>query len=295
MVPTAADTARLTPAGSGVVAGGPSTPRSPPTTGVGITVDGVPLSTDGTLEDGVALAPADALVPAMGGSIVHLPQTPSARIFLGGHVVTAAAQQPTLDVDGRLESVPVAPLLIGGQLYIPVRTLVMDTGYAIQWISREGTIAVDTTPVLARAHLSRPEAAVDLRGAAPSPSASPVIPYTATDLNLMARVVHGEADGEPLAARTGVAAVIVNRVLGPGWPKTIQGVIYAPGQFQAVGYPLFEEGPAAEDIQAALAALHGQDPTHGAIFFYDPAQTWHGSWIFTRHTLVTIADFRFAN
>jgi len=261
---------------------------------VGITVDGVPLAADATIEQGVALASADALVPAMGGSIVHIPHTPSARIFLGGHVVTAAAQQPTIDVDGRTQAVPVAPLLIGGALYVPVRTLVNDTGYALQWLAKGGVIAVETTPLLARAQLSRPQAATDQRGAGAPADPSPVIPYTATDLNLIARVVHGEADGEPMQACIGVGAVIVNRVREGGWAKTIQGVIYAPGQFQAVGYPLFLESPTQQDIQAALAALHGQDPTGGAIYFYAPAQTWHGSWIFTRHTIITIGDFRFA-
>lgn len=292
-MPGATEADQSTSVGGGASVGGAPAPRSPPVSVVSITVNGVPLPDGGTIEQGVAMAPADALVPAMGGSIVHAPQTSVARIFLGGHVVTAVAEQPSVEVDGLLRPIPVAPRLIGGELYIPVRAVVTDTGYAFRWLAQGGTVAVDTQAT-ALPHLSAPVAAADLRVGTPVDSAAHSIPYTAEDLNLMARVVHGEADGEPLNARIGVAAVIVNRVRDPGWPKTIQGVIYAPGQFQAVGYPLFEQGPASEDVQAALAALHGQDPTGGAQFFYDPAQTWRGSWIFTRHTLVTIGDFNFA-
>jgi len=276
---------------------------------VDITVGGIPLGRLGAIEQGVALASADALVPALGGSIVHLPATPDARIFLGGHVVTAMARRTDVNVDGRQVAMPVPPLVIDGQFYIPVGPLAEAAGYDVRWPGRGGSIAVDPIPA-PRLRLSAPAAAADLAEAppassAPAAAAAPptppaptvppaVIPYTGLDLNLMARVVHGEAAGQPTQAKVGVAAVIVNRVRGPGWPKTIAGVIYAPGQFQAVGAPLFEQSPSAADVQAALDALRGADPTGGATFFYNPAQTWSGSWIFTRTTLVTIGAFRFA-
>ncbi len=128
-----------------------------------------------------------------------------------------------------------------------------------------------------------------------TPAPQPVIPYTTADLTLMARVVHGEATGQPVTAKLGVAAVIVNRVRDPGWPKTIPDVIYAPGQFQSVGYPLFANAPSQADVQAARLALAGDDPTGGAVYFYAAAQTPSGSPMFDLHTLVVLGAFTFAS
>lgn len=131
--------------------------------------------------------------------------------------------------------------------------------------------------------------------ASQAPVPQSVIPYSAADLMLMARVVHGEATGQPATAKLGVAAVIVNRVRDPGWPKTIPAVIYAPGQFQSVGHPLFESAPSPADIHLARLALEGDDPTGGAVYFFAAARTPSGSPMFELHTLVVLGAFTFAS
>ena len=47
-----------------------------------------------------------------------------------------------------------------------------------------------------------------------------------TDLNLLARLVYGEARGEPYTGQVAVAAVVLNRVKSSSFPNTIAGVIY---------------------------------------------------------------------
>ena len=273
--------------------------RSPPATQVDITVDGEPLAAPGTIDGGVAMAPVDVLVKAMGGSVVQA-RPSSAQVQLGGHVLNARASQSTIDVDGSPEAVAAAPELIHGQLYVPVRAMVSLAGYALDWLGQTATVAISTRPAPAAAlpvpsaapqRLAPPVAAADRRS---TETPSPVIPYTATDLELIGRVIHGEADDQPLAARIGIAAVIVNRVRTPGFPKTIEGVIYAPGQFQAVGAPMFEAGPTPSDLTAAKDALYGDDPTGGALYFYVPELTDRSSWIFSTHTLVTLGVVRFS-
>lgn len=272
-----------------------SAQRPPPLHPVDITVDGRPLSSAGTIDQGVTLAPVGALVTALGGSVVQaLPS--SAQIRLGGHVLTAHAAQAAIDIDGRPEAVALAPELIQGQLYVPVRALVGVMGYALDWLGQTATVAISTRPGLpvpsaAPQRLAPPAPAADQR---PAAAPSPVVPYTAADLELMGRVIHGEADDQPLAARIGIAAVILNRVRAAGFPKTIAGVIYAPGQFQAVGAPMFEAGPTASDLAAARDALYGEDPTGGALFFYVPALTDPSSWIFSTRTLITLGVVRFS-
>src|SRR5947207_11468692 len=49
---------------------------------------------------------------------------------------------------------------------------------------------------------------------------------SATDKELMARLVHAEAVGEPYAGKVAVATVILNRVKSPDFPNSISAVIY---------------------------------------------------------------------
>lgn len=265
--------------------GGPVVP-------VALLVGGGPLGALGAIDDGVPLAAADALVPALGGSILGAGSGGVTRIVLGGHVLVAAPGEDWVTVDGRGLPLAFPAPLLQGRLYLPAALLAEAAGAVAVWPGPGGAIVV-TPAQVARPHLAPPGAAADQAVQAP-PQPPAVIPYGAADLNLMARVVQGEAADQPMAAKIGVAAVIVNRVRSPSWPDTIPGVIYAPGQFQAVGGPLFQSPPSAAAVQAALEALHGVDPTHGATYFYNPAQTWLGSWIYTRTTVITVGAFRFA-
>ena len=55
-----------------------------------------------------------------------------------------------------------------------------------------------------------------------------------SDLNLLSRLVYGEARGEPYAGQVAVAAVVLNRVKSSSFPNTISGVIYQSGAFDVV-------------------------------------------------------------
>ncbi len=288
-----------------VASGTVQIPRSPPGPAVPILVNGTRAAVRGRVERGVTIARLGPLIRALGGTIQGTAQTGRARALLAGKVVQAAAAQPDLMVDGRPVALPLAPRLVGGQLYVPVRGVAQAAGYALHWLAASGAVSIDTTDQPRLRRLLPPPAAAEARKApalvvapqpAPARPAGPaaVVPYTAADVALIARVVHGEADSQPFAAKLGVAAVIVNRVRTPGFPKSIPAVVYAPGQFQSVGGPLYERTPSPQDMQAATDALHGADPTGGALFFFNPATTWGGSWIFRLPVLRIIGAFRFS-
>lgn len=57
---------------------------------------------------------------------------------------------------------------------------------------------------------------------------------TASDEQLIARAINGEARGEPYEGQVAVGAIILNRVQSPDFPNTVAGVIYQPGAFTAV-------------------------------------------------------------
>ena len=112
------------------------------------------------------------------------------------------------------------------------------------------------------------------------------------DLNLLARIVYGEARGEPYAGQVAVAAVVLNRVKSSSFPNTISGVIYQKGAFDAVSDGQFNLTPNSTAKKAAQDALNGWDPTYGAVYYFNPA-TATNKWIWSRPMTVTIGNHRF--
>lgn len=116
---------------------------------------------------------------------------------------------------------------------------------------------------------------------------------TNSDLYLLAKLIHSEARGEPYEGQVAVGAVVLNRVKDPGFPNTLEGVIYQPWAFTALHDGQFNLEPTSTSYQAAQDALNGWDPSYGCIYYYNP-KTATSSWIFTRTTVVTIGNHVFA-
>src|SRR5690625_4453771 len=109
------------------------------------------------------------------------------------------------------------------------------------------------------------------------------IPYTAEDLDLLARLVSSEAQGEPYLGQVATAAVTINRILDQRFPDTLAGVVYQiegdryqyePVMNGSINHPATETA-----YQAAREALDGHDPTNGAIGFYNPDKVRPGNWV----------------
>lgn len=113
-----------------------------------------------------------------------------------------------------------------------------------------------------------------------------------SNLNLLARLVYGEARGEPYTGQVAVAAVVLNRVKSSSFPNTISGVIYQSGAFDVVRDGQINLTPNSTAINAAQDALNGWDPSYGAIYYFNPA-TATNKWIWSRPMTVTIGRHRF--
>jgi N-acetylmuramoyl-L-alanine amidase len=113
------------------------------------------------------------------------------------------------------------------------------------------------------------------------------------DLNLLARVVHGEARGEPYKGKVAVAAVVLNRVSSAGFPNTVSGVVYQPRAFSIVDDGQINLAPDSESLRAARDALNGYDPTSGCLFYYNPAKTT-SQWMFNKPVYLRIGKHVFA-
>ena len=100
---------------------------------------------------------------------------------------------------------------------------------------------------------------------------------SAADLDLIARLVHAEAAGEPNLGQVAVAASVLNRVKDPRYPNTVREVILQV-EYGCYQYSPVLDGrinlPASQTAYRAVQdALNGSDPSLGATGFYNPAKT----------------------
>lgn len=125
---------------------------------------------------------------------------------------------------------------------------------------------------------------------------SSTINYTASDVDLLGRLINAEAEGESYTAKVAVGAVIVNRVKSTIFPNSISSVIYQVSygyyQFTPVLNGQINKPATADSIKAAYAALSGQDPTNGALYFYDHTVT--NTWLLSKPVSATYGSLTFA-
>ena len=117
------------------------------------------------------------------------------------------------------------------------------------------------------------------------------------DRELMAKLVHAEAEGEPYAGKVAVATVVLNRVDSSEFPNTIRGVIYE----KVAGYYAFSpvldgsinEGYTEEAMKAVNEAVAFKGQGSGSLYFYNPDKA-ESNWVFSRDTILKIGDHRVA-
>ncbi|WP_258879948.1 cell wall hydrolase [Clostridium estertheticum] len=96
--------------------------------------------------------------------------------------------------------------------------------------------------------------------------------YTASDLDLLARLITAEAGGESYKAQVAVGAVVLNRVRSGSFPNSISAVINEKAngvyQFTPVLNGNINRTAQAGTMKAAIEALSGTDPTNNSMYFY---------------------------
>lgn len=112
------------------------------------------------------------------------------------------------------------------------------------------------------------------------------------NVTLLARLINGEARGEPYEGQVAVGAVILNRTRNPKFPSTVAGVIYQPGAFTAIVDGQIHSNMEQNSIRAARDALNGWDPSGGALYYFNP-DTATSSWIWSRPLIKIIGKHRF--
>ncbi len=127
-----------------------------------------------------------------------------------------------------------------------------------------------------------------------NPNNAPLGGFSSSDIDLLARIISAESRGEPYSGQVAVGAVIMNRIEHPSFPNTLSGVIYQPGAFSCLNDGGINAAVAESAYRAARDAINGQDPSGGAIYYYNPAKAT-SKWIFSRPVITTIGSHRFCS
>ncbi len=117
------------------------------------------------------------------------------------------------------------------------------------------------------------------------------------EIMLLAKLIHAEARGESFEGQVAVGAVVLNRIASPHFPKTVHDVVFQKSkrvyQFSPVGDGSINLEPDEKAVQAALQAVSGEDPSNGALFFYNPDIS-SDKWIRTLPVITRIGNHVFA-
>jgi len=116
--------------------------------------------------------------------------------------------------------------------------------------------------------------------------------YDEDDIYLLAKVVYGESRGEPYDGKVAVAAVVLNRVKSDLFPSSITDVVFQKNAFSIVKDGQINYTPDADALKAARDAMNGNDPSGGAIFFYNPDKT-DSTFLASRKEIIVIGAHKF--
>ena len=184
-----------------------------------------------------------------------------------------------LSSDNKLSSKMINP---GQVLAVPATTYIVVSGDTMFRISQKHVISLYS---LRKANNKWDNALYfSQRLIIPAANQRAVIAYTPNQLDLLARLITAEANGQPYNAQVAVGAVVINRVKSASFPNTISGVIYQVingyYQFTPVKNGWINK-PATETAKsAAYDALHSVDPSHGALFYFDDSAT--NTWLWSK-------------
>lgn len=189
----------------------------------------------------------------------------SACIQGNGLSVSARPGDTWMTVNDRALYIPHGVRLEEGRTMVPIRALAEALGRKAEW-SREAGITLSTES-----------------GQASS------APYTAEELNWMARIISAESRGEPLIGKLAVGTVVMNRIASEEFPNNLYDVIFDSQwgiQFEPVANGTIYNEPTEESILAAKLCLEGARVAGDSLYFLAPALT-NNHWIMDNREYVT--------
>lgn len=240
--------------------------------------------------DGTSYAPVKELASRMGWQLA----VDSGRITVTnamGDMLSFRAGEPTIAYNGAVYDIGEPVKVKEGSAYFPLRMLAEAMHASVGWKAEEKAAVLrqeeayviqsgDTLAGIAKDHDTTAEALKTRNGLTSEAliageSLKVVVPEFQLpnygDAALLAKLVEVEAGNEPYEGKLAVANVVVNRLNNGHYGQSIEDVIYARGQFPpALNGEMDKEQPSKESLQAAKAALSGENNVPGALYFFNP-------------------------
>ncbi len=214
--------------------------------------DGEPLAMNAKLVDGTTYVPFEAANIIFSGENAVI--TGNANVMYAKSpavTVSASAGACYIEASGRFFGGSNA-LVIDGELHIPIRAAAKAYDIGVDWLpaSRSVELTNKGGTILSGDKF-----------------------YAEDEVYWLARIIHAEAQGEPLDGKILVGNVILNRVASPDFPNTIYNVIFDRKygvQFSPILNGTIYNVPNEDSVIAAKLCLEGYSLSKNALYFLNP-------------------------
>jgi len=220
------------------------------------------LQTPAILTNGVTYVPLRAFFDEIGGCSVQWNNAlrQAAVTADDGTQIQFTQNSRSISANGRWFYLQGACMLRDGSLWVPARGIATALGQQIAYDAADGRVAMWGRQTL------QPGSAH----------------YDADAVYWLSRIIHAEAQSEPLQGQIAVGNVVLNRVASADFPNTVYSVIFDRNygvQFTPVANGTVYNTPSSQAVAAAKTALEGYDVTDGCLYFFNPSSAVNARWI----------------
>lgn len=224
-----------------------------------VTIGGRTLSQKSVLINGVEYIPSRLAAEALGLGYKYTSSTKTVELSGRGLNMTFSNGCYVTYANGRaLFSMTPSMILSDGRMYVPIDVFARAFGMKAEVKSGVVSLSGSFSPIAAAERFYRDD-----------------------EVFWLARIIHAEAQGEPLLGQIAVGNVVLNRVRSAYYPNTIYGVIFDRKygvQFSPTIDGSIYNNPSYNAVLAAKICLEGTDVSDGTFFFLRP-EISSSSWI----------------
>ena len=224
-----------------------------------VRINGTALSVKGIVINNTHYIPTRAAANVLGASYAYDSNSKTATLTAPGlKLVMGAGGYVNYANERVLFSMTPNVIMSDGRMYIPASSFAKAIGMTAKVSDDELSLSGKLTPIL---HADKF--------------------YREDEVFWLGRIIHAEAEGEPLLGKIAVGNVVLNRVKSAYYPNTIYGVIFDRKygvQFSPILNGTIYNTPNFNSTLAAKICLEGFDVSDGAFFFLAPHLAT-SSWI----------------
>ena len=224
-----------------------------------VRINGTALAVQGIVINDTYYIPTRAAAKVIGASYAYDANSKTATLTAPGlNLVMGAGCYVNYANERVLFAMTPNVIMSDGRMYVPASSFAKAVGMKADVVGGELVLSGKLAPIL---HADKY--------------------YRDDEVLWLGRIIHAEAQGEPLLGKIAVGNVVLNRVKSAYYPNTIYGVIFDRKygvQFSPILNGTIYNTPNFNSTLAAKICLEGFDVSDGAFFFLAPHLAT-SSWI----------------